>query len=87
MNYIVEVCGPAKEFYNVTQVTLRIDHEVDSVAIKELLLQNLKSSELLEEATSLFNSSVIATEEKFFETTEILPKNQMLFLIPPVCGG
>ncbi|MED7789121.1 hypothetical protein AB8E56_08695 [Francisella sp. 19X1-34] len=87
MNYTVEVCGPAKEFFDTTQITLKANQKINSITLKELLLQNLKSLELLEEADSLFNSSVIATEEQFFEASEILPENQKLFIIPPVCGG
>ncbi|ASG67177.1 hypothetical protein fh0823_22580 [Francisella halioticida] len=87
MNYIIEVCGPAKEFYDTTQITLKANKEINSIEIKELLLQNLKSAEYLEQAESLFNSSLIATEEDFFETSKLLPNNQKLFLIPPVCGG
>ncbi|MFT6835208.1 MAG: hypothetical protein ACJA0H_001244 [Francisellaceae bacterium] len=87
MAYIIECCGPSKDYFSNTEISLVTDNDLNSIELKALLLNNISPESCKEKAYLMLEVCLIASEKKVLDQHQYLPQNEILFLLPPVCGG
>jgi hypothetical protein len=87
MTYHIKCCGPSQDYFSTAELKLETSTELDSLTLKTLLLENIKPSINKDEAQSMLNACTVATEKKLIADQQLLPRDECLFLLPPVCGG
>ena len=87
MTYTIEYCGPSKDYFLTPEITLTTNMDLNPLELKNLLLTNISQGANELEAQSMLDSCLLASEQKVLDNHQVVPRNERLFLLPPVCGG
>lgn len=87
MRYTIKCCGPSKDYFDKSELTIDADSSVTPSKLKSLLLEHVKSDIERSEATDLLKASMIASDKTILDPDVLIENSSALFLLPPVCGG
>ncbi|MDC0534955.1 hypothetical protein OAO18_03990 [Francisellaceae bacterium] len=83
--YYVNLCGPSKDCFAETRITLSADQPLLAAELKKRLV--VESNHKPAIVAQLLSSCAIATDTEILSSTTTVPENTELYLLPPVCGG
>lgn len=87
MTYTIKCCGPSKDYFDETEITIKTETNLTPIVLKSLLLKHIKSDIDTTEASALLDASMLASENIILDPDVLIDKKGALFLLPPVCGG
>ena len=87
MRYTIQCCGPSRDFFAMAELCIETDSQPNPEELKALMVEHFSPDADKAEAQLMLQSSLVASTEKILDSQKPIPQNELLFLLPPVCGG
>lgn len=80
----IKFFGGMRSFCSQERFTIELDDEATTKDLRHALLQKFDQ---LPSFTELLSESAVATSQGILREEDLLPPDQAIAILPPVCGG